>query len=353
MAQNPINKRIFYRHSLLAAALLFLPVAALAQSGGGIDTTGTGGRHSIVGRLVFPSGQRVDTRLKIKLESPGQGDLTVLSDGNGNFTFQSLRPGNYIVIIEGGEFFESVREQVFIEPSNVMTSRGPASFPMSRPYNLQIYLRSKNETGAANKPGVVNAALANVPAPAVAFYEKGLEFARAGETDKAIDQLKQAVALHPNFSLALNELGVQYMKKGEYDKASEALGKVVHLSPDAPEPILNYGIALFNQKKLPEAETQLRTAVKKNDHSFAAHHYLGMTLIGRKSYADAETELRRAIELGGPRAGLAHYYLGGVYWQMGKLQQAADELEAYLKLEPKAPQSDKIRGTIKDLRSKQ
>jgi superkiller protein 3 len=142
------------------------------------------------------------------------------------------------------------------------------------------------------------------------------------------------------------------MKKGEYDKASEALAKVVQLSPGAPEPILNYGIALFNQKKLPEAEVQLRTAVKKNDHSFAAHHYLGMTLIGRKSYGDAETELRRAIELGGPRAGLAHYYLGGVYWQTGKLQQAADELETYLKLEPKAPQADKIRGTIKELRAK-
>ena len=352
MAQNLITKRLFYRHSLLAALLLLCPVAAFAQSGGGVDTTGTGGRHSINGRLIFPSGQRVDTRFKIRLEAPGQGDLTVLSDGNGNFSFQSLRPGNYFVVIEGGEFFDSVREQVFIEPSNVMTRTGPASFPLTRPHNLQIYLRSKN--GAApNKPGVLNAALANVPKPAVDFYEKGLEFARAGETDKAIDQLKRAVETHANFPLALNELGVQYMKKGEYEKAADVLGRVVQLSPNAPEPILNYGIALFNQKKLPEAEVQLRAAVKLNDNSFAAHHYLGMTLIGRKSYADAETELRRAIELGGPRAGLTHYYLGGVYWQTGKLRQAADELETYLKLEPKAPQADKIRGTIKDLRSKQ
>jgi Flp pilus assembly protein TadD len=352
MAQNPINKHLFYRHSLVAALLLCLPIVAFAQSGGGVDTTGTGGRHSINGRLIFPSGQRVDTRFKVKLEAPGQGDLTVLSDGNGNFSFQSLRPGNYFVVIEGGEFFDSVREPVFIEPSNVMTRTGPASFPLTRPHNLQIYLRAKNEA-APNKPGVLNAALANVPKTAVEFYEKGLEFARAGETDKAIDQLTRAVQAHSNFSLALNELGVQYMKKGQYDKAADALAKVVQLSPDAPEPMLNYGIALFNQKKIPEAELQLRAAVKKNDQSFAAHHYLGMTLIVKKSFADAETVLRRAIELGGPRAGLAHYYLGGVYWQLGKRQQAADELEAYLKLEPKAPEADKIRGTIKDLRSKQ
>jgi Flp pilus assembly protein TadD len=353
MAQNLISTRLFYRYSLLAALLLFVPTVSPAQSGGGIDATGTGGRHSITGRLIFPSGQRADSRLKIRLESPGVGDLTVLSDVNGNFTFQSLRPGNYTVTVDGGENFESTRESIFIEPSVVMTRRGPTSFPMTRPFNVQIYLRPKNEGAAANKPGVINAALASLPKPAVESYEKGLEFARAGETDKAIEQLKRAVELHPNFGLALNELGVQYMKKGQYDKAADALGKVVQLSPDAPEPILNHGIALFNLKKIPEAEIQLRAAVKKNDRSFAAHHYLGMTLIAKKSFADAETELRRAIELGGPRAGLAHYYLGGVYWQTGKLQQAADELEAYLKLEPAAPQAEKIRGTIKDLRSKQ
>ena len=352
MAQKPIRQRLFYRHCLITALVLFVPIICYAQSGGGIDSTGTGGRHSISGRLIFPSGQRADSRLKIKLESPGVGDLSVLSDNNGNFTFQSLRPGNYTVTVDGGENFETVRENIFIDPSNVMTRTGPASFPMTRPFNVQIYLRPKNEA-APNKPGVLNAALANVPKPAVEFYERGLAFARAGETDKAIDQLRQAVQAHPNFSLALNELGVQYMKKGQYDKAADALAKVVQLSPEAPEPILNYGIALFNQKKIPEAEAQLRAAVKKNNQSFAAHHYLGMTLIVKKSFADAETELLRAIELGGPRAGLTHYYLGGVYWQTGKLKQAADELETYLKLEPKAPDADKIRGTIKDLRSKQ
>jgi len=36
-----------------------------------------------------------------------------------------------------------------------------------------------------------------------------------------------------------------------------------------------------------------------------------------------------------------------------KNQQAADELEKYLKLEPKAPDAERIKGTIKDLRSKQ
>lgn len=353
MSKNYTHPRLIFRYSFSLTLLLFSVVIAHAQAGGGIDSTGTGGRHSISGRLVFPSGQRVDIQLKVKLESPGLGDLSVFSDINGNFTFRSLRAGNYTVIIDGGDLFETIRENVFIEPYNVSASRTsgiPAAVPISRPTTLQIYLRSKPT--AYTKPGVLNAALASVPKPALELYEKGVAFAGRGETDKAIDEFKRAVALYPNFGLALNDLGVQYLRKGELDKAAEVLTKVLKISPDAAEASLNYGIVLLQQRKYVEAEVQLRDAVKKNDSAFSAHLYFGIALIHVKNYTEAEAELRRAITIGGPKVGQAHYYLGGMYWQTGKNQQAAEELEIFLKLEPKAPNADKVRNTIKDLRSK-
>jgi Tfp pilus assembly protein PilF len=127
---------------------------------------------------------------------------------------------------------------------------------------------------------------------------------------------------------------------------------VIQLSPEAAEPKLNYGICLLQQKKFTAAEVQLRDAVKKNEHSFTARMYLGITLISFKNYADAETELRKSIALGGPKASKAHYYLGGVYWETGRLKEAADELEVYLQLEPKAANAERVRATIKNLRGK-
>lgn len=351
MVQNPISLRSFYRYSILGKLLLCAVIVAQAQSGGGIETTGTGGRHSISGRLVFPSGQRADLRLKIRLESPGQGDLTVLSDVNGSFAFRSLKAGNYTVIIEGDEFFETVREGVYIDPANINSRTTPGVIPISRPFTLQVYLRPKQQA-AQMKPGVLNAALASVPKAAVELYNKGLESVSRGETDKAIDNFKRAIVLYPEFGLALNELGVQYLKKGDLDRAAELLVKVIRLSPDAPEPCLNYGIVLLQQKKFPEAEAQLRDAVKKNDNAYTAHLYFGITLIYVKNYAEAETNLQKAVTLGGPKAGQAHYYLGGLYWQTGKHKQAADELDMFLKLEPKAGNAEKIRTTVKELRSK-
>ncbi|HET7114320.1 MAG TPA: tetratricopeptide repeat protein [Pyrinomonadaceae bacterium] len=351
MAQNHTTLQLFYRGSVLGLLLLSLAVVAQAQTGGGIDNVGTGGRNTLTGRLVFPSGQRADTRLKIKLESNGNGDVVVLADVNGNFAFRALQGGSYTVVVDGGDYYETVRESVYLDPPIVDPRTNTAIGPLSRPYTVQIYLRAK-DAGAPTKAGVLNAALANVPKAAVEFYEKGVQAAARGETDKAIDDLKHAVDLHPNFGLALNELGVQYLRKGQLDKASEVLTKVVQLLPDAAEPSLNYGIVLLQQKKFPEAEKQLRNAVKKNEHAYTAHLYFGITLIYIKNYPEAETELRKAVTIGGPKAAQAHYYLGGLYWQTGKHQQAADELETFLKLEPKAANADKLRTTIKELRTK-
>src|SRR5687767_8646306 len=91
---------------LLFALLLLAPADAPAQVGG-TDNSGTGGNHTVQGRLVGPSGRRSDLRLKVRLESAGAGDLYVFSDANGTFRFTGLRPGNYTVIVEGGEDFET------------------------------------------------------------------------------------------------------------------------------------------------------------------------------------------------------------------------------------------------------
>ena len=343
-----VRKRLNGFCILLGGCLLLLPVASVKAQGGGVDPTGTGGRHTINGRLVFPSGQRADLRLKIRLESSG-GDLTVLSDMNGNFKFQSLRPGHYTVVVEGGELYESVTETVFIESGALSTRRMPATVPISRPFSVLFHLRPKREKDKS-KPGVVNAALAGVPKTAANLYNQALESVASGNSDKAISELQQALALHPDFALALNQLGVQYLKRRQVDKAADALQRAVKLLPDEYEFQLNYGIVLLNQMKFSEAEQQLRGALKKNETAFAPHLYLGMTLVSLKNYPEAETMLQKAITIGGNKAAQAHYFLGGIYWRARDYPRAADELERYLQLEPKAANAEKIRATIKDLR---
>ena len=204
------------------------------------------------------------------------------------------------------------------------------------------------------KPKAVKDAIlfAGVPQAAVDSYKKAMESARAGNRKKAVDELNSALTAYPNFSLALRELGVQYLQLKEMDKLAETMEALLKLTPDDPKAHLNLGIALYNQKKFPEAETHLRESVRLANTDSVAHYYLGMTLVSEKKYGDAEKELELAVNNGGDNIALAHKYLGGLYMS-SKNPKAADELEKYLKLDPKAADAERIKATIKDLRSKQ
>ncbi|MDT5061950.1 MAG: hypothetical protein QOH63_2409 [Acidobacteriota bacterium] len=339
--------------ALFAASILIVPFAVTyAQGGGGTDSMGTGGRHTIQGRIFFPSGRNADLRAKVKLEGINTGGLYVLADPDGGFRFRNLEPGSYTIVIEAGEDYETVREPAYID-GNSSIGRGIRVQTPPQIIYVPIYLQLKRTGRGGVKPGVINAALAAVPKPAADLYNKALESIQAGDTKKAVELLRSAISLYPEFALALNELGVQYLKLGQPERAAEALQATLKIKPDAVVPRLNYGIALLEKKEFAEAETQLREVLKKNDGAATAHLYLGITLIHVRNYDEAEKEFLRAVTIAGKELSQAHYFLGGLYWRKQQYKRAADELETYLKLEPKAPNIERTRASIKELRAKQ
>ncbi len=321
--------------------LLVLPVLAWAQSGGKYDVTGTGGQHTIKGYVYLPVGTQEGMIIKVKIESTNSPGLSVVADPNGAFTFRNLEPGPYYLTVDAGEGFEVFKETINIDRE---ISRSP------RTVTVPVYLRLKPNSSPPSE--TVDATLASVPKAALERYNEARELALAGNSQAAIEQLKGAISLYAEFALAFNELGVQYLKLGQLSQALEALRPAVKLAPEAFSPRLNLGIALLNKKEFSQAEAELRRALKKRDSSPTAHLYLGMTLISLRNHDEAEKELQRAVSLGGNEMSLAHYYLGGIYWGRREYKRAADELETYLRLAPQAPDAERVRNTIKELRSK-
>lgn len=334
---------------LALICVLLLPVATSAQ-GNGRASTGTGGIHVIQGYVFFPSGRRAEGTIIVRLQPSNGGDITVMPDSSGAFIFSSLTPGNYTLVVNAGDEYELAHESVYID-SDLNMSRGGMRVPSaSRRYTVMIHLQEKR--GAAIKVGVVNAALAEVPEKARKAFEKGLEYARTGDAQRAADSLKEAVTLYPKFPLALNELGVQYLKLGHTEKAIETLQEAVKLNPDAYGPRLNLGIALLEAKKFPEAEEQLREALQRNTSLPTGHMYLGLCLVRQNRYDDAEKELLLAVHGSNNQLAMAQYYLGGIYWKKEEYPKAVEALETYLKLTPNAQDAERVRATIRDLRSR-
>lgn len=347
-ADYPDRERSYFHTGIVMFLLVLVAPVMVFSQGSGRASSGTGGNHIIQGKIFFPSGRRAEGIIEVKLQSYASGEISVLADSGGSFTFPSLLPGNYTVVVNAGQNYEVVRESVTVD-SDLNNITGVALNSTPRRYTVMITLQPKAETHA--RASVVNAALAEVPEAARTLYQKGLELTQTGDTLKAIEMLKSAISLYPKFPLALNELGVQYLKLGQARKAIEPLHLAVDLSPGQSLPKLNYGVALLETHQYAQAETQLREVLRINSAP-TAHMYLGLALAHLNNDVESELELKRAVESSGGQLGLAHYYLGGLYWRRREYRRAADELEAYLRLTPTAQDAQRVRVSIKELRGK-
>jgi Tfp pilus assembly protein PilF len=339
--------RLDLRALVLRATIIILLQAlpALGQTGG-VDSDpgdpGTGGKNSIAGRILIRGGASLGRRAKVRLRSTSSGDRIMMSDDNGSFTFRRLRGGSYTLVVDAGEEFETVSETVdIIEPARRRADSG-VTVPVT------IYLEAKQSVRST--VGTIDASAGGVPDAAKDLYKQAVESAHSGDRKRAIEQLKQALAIYPTFMTALNELGVQYMNLKEWAKAAESLRAAIEMGPQAFQPRLNYGIVLVQLKSYKEAAAELQTAVQKDSSSAAAYFYLGRALVNLGNYDAAERDLRQTVSIGGEEATEAHRYLGAVYIEKRDRERAADELEAYLKLAPKAKDAERIRAMVKDLR---
>lgn len=322
-------------------AFLLLTAAAQAQSANsGIDSDpGMGmkkGTNIIDGRVSYPSGQAVDRRIRVRLSSVNVGEFATMTDNNGAFAFRRLRDGTYFLTVDAGKEYQQATETV--------------TFFDNRGQILAVQIELKLKPQSRNSPGVVNAALAGVPKPALEFYKQALEARQAGDRQKAIESLKKALALYPEFVVALNEIGVQYQQAGELDKAIEAFRTAIKLSPNAFVLRLNFGFVLMQKKQYVEAEAEFRRATELKDSSTVAHLYRGKAFIKLGQYAEGEKELLRVISLGGEDVAMAQRYLGAIYIEQKKKAQAVEALEKYLSLAPKARDAEQVREIVKQLR---
>ena len=323
--------------------ILFYSVSTQAQVGSsGIDEDRASGMrrgtNTIVGQVIYPPGRQAQRRCTVRLSSVVVGEFSTMTDNNGVFTFRRLREGSYFIRVEAGKEFLPAQETV-----DLFDNR-------SRTITVQIQLRPKPSQAMV---GVVNAAFAGVPRPAVELYKKATASAAANDRKKAVTQLEAAIALHPEFVLALNDLSILYITLGKLQKAAEALRQAVKIEPNNSTLRLNLGYLLMQMKNFVEADVELHRATQLTSNYSLAHLYRGRVLISLRRFEEAEKELQQVIKLAGPDVPMAYRYLGALYAEEGKDSSAIDSLEKYLELAPGVKDSADVREIVKQLRDKQ
>jgi Flp pilus assembly protein TadD len=326
-----------------AFVLLCLSAGIIAQVPSGAPAgpaSGAGGRHSIVGSVITPSGQRLTMRVKVKLVSATRGDISMMTDDNGFFAFRGLVAGSYMVIIDKEKEYGSFSQTVDIRPIAGDT----------RPQEITLSIRLEPAAVTTDaKPGVIQIGPVGSQRAQV-HYSKGVELAGAGKRTEAIEEFKLAVKEDPKFVNAFNELGVQYLRLNDLINADEAFRSALKIDAESFAPMMNFGIVLVLSNRYPEAEVVLRSAIKLDEKSPVARYFLGQALGRQGNFTEAVTELNEAIRLGGAEMKEAHRLLAIVYNVLDEKGKAADELEKYLKLAPDTADAEQLRAAIQQWR---
>lgn len=338
----PIHSLRKWRLFVVAAFMfLYFVGSVLAQSSTISDSesqTGWGGMNSIVGTVFAPSGRPLESRIRIRLSAMTRGDRIFTTNQNGGFAFRGLPAGSYTVTIDKEEAYKPLTQSI-----DIIQFRGSPA----QTYTLNVRLEFKDRVEA--KPAVINAEFANVPKKALEHYNEAIELGKKKDHLGAIEQLKLAVTEYPSFTQAFNEMGVQYLKLSKLQEADDAFREALKLDPESFPALTNRGIANVMMKRYGEAVPILRKAVKKHDQA-VVHYFLGQALANLGLFDEAEKELLTAIKLGKEEMKEAHRILAIIYSSRGAKQNAANELETYLKLTPDAPDAEKLKEMIRKLK---
>jgi Flp pilus assembly protein TadD len=326
---------------ILLVALVTFHATISAQGIGDRNRAADGGdgRFGLQGRVILPNGKPA-VGAKISISSAENPSASANTNMDGVFQVGGLRAGNYTV---------AVRVPGMPVESEMLTIDRDAS--PGRTFNLVIHMRAEGQPKA--DPAAINPLLKDVPKEALEKFKKGQDKLQKNDYKAAVVLFDEATKSHPTFAAAYYEKGSAQLKDKDLDGALESFVKAVSIKQDYLEAKYSVGFTQFQKKNYEVAAAVFDDVVKQKRDMPEAHMYLGISLYNLKNIDAAEASLRSAIAVrDGESIALAHRFLGGIYIQKKKNSEAAAELQKYLDLVPKAPDADKLRATIEDLKKK-
>lgn len=311
------------------------------------------GRNVISGTVFGESNRPVSDIYVELLDDMNSAIRRVKTDGTGRFEFNGLANGRYIIkaLSFGTDYLDQLQEVTLGTISSVLGSGSDRQ-------HVQIYLRVNeraNVTPFSTGPGVIFAQ--EVPEEARRMYQEGLVYLRGERGEDGLERLKKAIEIFPKYYLALDRLGAEYAIRGMKDRAYYEAGLVllsnaVEVNPRGFQSLFGLGWTQYQLGMNNEAISSLRRATSLYNRTAEPFLWLGKALHKTGAIDQAEEALLRAKSLARGKSPDVHWQLAGLYSELKRYKEAADEFELFLKAEPDAADAEKIRALIKQLRQK-
>lgn len=325
----------------LSLLLLLASFSSVSAQGGSV----------LEGKVVTPSGTQPTNPVRVKLTFNGRPIHETFTDLSGRFTFPGLKSGTYQLTAEGdGLTFETTAVSADI----------PAFGGSGQTFTQDVQLRPishKPNTG----PGVVNAFTQNVPAAARQALDAGTKLAGEGKTPEAIENMRKAIQIFPEYFDAHLQLGNVFLKTDQLQDAIAELDKAREINPNDERAYQSFGLLLMKQRNYAVAVAVFAEAARLNPENPLNAVMRATALIHQAAGSEedrshllsrAEIALSQAANLSENKLKPDTMTMALFYELKGDPERAAAELESYLKKNPQLKNSAALQNEIKRLRDK-
>ena len=232
--------------------------------------------------------------LQLKHGSSGQ---IFYSKGNknGEFSCQSLPSGDYILTVKK-EGYKTYTGELELRPN----------------FNQKIKVTLVKEDTLEQK----------MEKEAITYFKKGVKFSRENKLEEAIQSFQKAVEIKEDFVEAYVNLGAFLFQQQKDDEAEKVLLKALELRPEESKPKEILAAINFEKAKILIKENKIDEALErlKQAYSFRADH------------------------------AYVNFLLGYIYHEKEMKDEAIKHFEAFLQLEPNAPQAKEVKKLLESLK---
>jgi tetratricopeptide (TPR) repeat protein len=280
-----------------------------------------------------------------------------VTNNEGDFHFGGLFESSYTVIVNAPDH----------EPASEIVQFGRTIDENTIGESRTIEITLISTVGARITPARA-AFVQNVPEPARAAYNRASKLVGAAKSKERIAALRESVQLFPDYFDAHLELGSEFLRGGELNDAITEFDHARRVNPKDDRVYYYFGQVMLKQRKSALAAAVFAEAARLNPNEIQYPLLRGSALIDAASAIDpkqskqaaddrnllldeATKSLTRAYELSDKKLAAYHKEMARVYERRGDKARTADELEAYLRKSPNAPNAAATRELIKTLRS--
>ncbi|MCY4505982.1 MAG: tetratricopeptide repeat protein [Acidobacteria bacterium] len=315
-----------------------VPIVAIAIAGAAAATAAAQNNARVFGGITDPGGQPVeDVTVTLVYEGGLARSYEVATNAEGEFLQMGLVRGPYTLT--------AIKEGVGINRAAIDLSAGQS-------LEHDLTLRSLEEVYRESVSEEERAAL-DAQAATTDAFEQGLAAVRGGDLATAVGFFQTALETTPECAECQRNLGIVQGRLGAYDDAEAAFRAALALEPDNAESYVGLAEIYNAQRRFDDAAEASAAAARLSgggggDDATAVFDQ-GLIFWNSGRLDEARQQFERTLELD-PSHGEAHYWLGMANLNAGQMAEAAAEFEIYLDREPNGRFAATATGILSSIR---